>query len=103
MGLAVHSARDAAGLTLNDLAPLAGMTASSLSRSERGERDLAFAEVVAIANAVKIDVETLRSLAESFEREGVAQTHSKASALEKDLNELQRMAIEAVIEARAHA
>ena len=103
MGLAVQSARNAARFTLNDLASLAGMTTSSLSRSERGERDLGFSEVVAISNAVKIDVETLRSLAETFERDGAAQAHGKLSALEKDLNELQRLAFEAAVEARADA
>ena len=103
MGLAVRAARDAAGLTLNDLASIAGMTTSSLSRSERGERDLAFAEVVAIADAAKNDVETLRSLAETFERADAAKTQSKVTALSKDLNDLQRLAIEAAIEARAHA
>lgn len=100
VGLAVRAAREAAQLTLNDLAPLAGMTTTSLSRSENGLRDIEFAEAVAIANAVKIEVETLRTLAETFERAGAAKKAQKKSDLKDDLNELQRLAIEAAIEAR---
>lgn len=100
VGLAVRAARDAAQLTLNDLANMTGITLASLSRSENGLRDIEFAEAVAIANAAKIDVETLRTLAETFERAGAAKTAKKRSALEEDLNELQRLAVEAAIEAR---
>ena len=42
-------------------------------------------------------------LAETFERAGAMKTQNKVSALENDLNDLQRLAIEAAIEARAHA
>lgn len=98
MGLAVRAAREAARLTLNDLAQMTGITATSLSRSENGQRDIEFAEAVAIANAVKIDVETLRTFAETFERAGVAKKAQKMSDLEKDMNELQRAAVEAAIE-----
>ena len=100
VGLAVRAAREAARLTLNDLAPMAGMTITSLSRSENGLRDIEFAEVVAIANAAKIDIETLRTLAETFERAGAAKKVQRKSALAKDLNDLQRLAIEATIEAQ---
>jgi hypothetical protein len=48
-----------------------------------------------ISNAVKIDVKTLGSLAETFERAGAKKQQDKVSALEKDLNDLQRLAIEA--------
>jgi transcriptional regulator with XRE-family HTH domain len=98
VGLAVRSAREAAELTLNDLAKLTGMTVPSLSRSENGLRDLEFAEVVAIANAVKLNLETVRSLAETFEYAGSAETARKKSELERDLVVLQRSAIEAAIE-----
>lgn len=103
VGLAVRAARDAAGLTLNDLATMTGITASSLSRSETGQRDLAYTEVLAIADALKIDGEALRTLAETFERAGVENNQRQRDALARDLNDLQRLAIEAAIEARAFA
>lgn len=95
VGLAVRAARESARLTLNDLAQMTGITAASLSRSENGLRDIEFVEAVAIATAVKIEVETLRTFAETYELAGVAQ---KKSELEKDLNDLKRAAIEAAIE-----
>lgn len=105
IGLAVRAAREAAALTLNDLAGLTGLTQSTLSRTELGERDVAFAEVLAIAKAVKIDLEALLTLAETFERDGaatnLAQKRSAKDQLARDMNELQRLAIEAAIEARA--
>lgn len=101
LGLAVRAARDAAGLTLNDLAGIAGMTPSSLSRSENGLRDLSFEEAVAIAAAVHVDVQTLRTLAETFELEGVAEKSSAQAALKQDLYLLQRKAVEVAIEARS--
>lgn len=103
VGLAVRAAREAAGLTLNDLAGITGITLSSLSRSETGQRDLAFTEVLAISDGLKIDPETLRSLAETFERAGATKTQHKRDQLARDLNDLQRLAIEATIEARALA
>ena len=69
----------------------------------RAERDLAFTEVLAIASALKIDAETLRTLAETFERAGAAATQTKRDQLSRDLNDLQRVAVEAAIEARALA
>ena len=103
VGLAVRAAREAAGHTLKDLAGLTGISLSSLSRSENAERDLAFTEVLAIASALKIDAETLRTLAETFERAGAAATQTKRDQLSRDLNDLQRIAVEAAIEARALA
>lgn len=99
MGLAVRAAREAARLTLNDLAALTGITLSSLSRSENGQRDLAFTEVLEIAKALKVDAETLRTFAETFERAGVSKTTLKRDQLSRDLNDLQRLAIETALEA----
>ncbi len=100
LGMAVRTAREAAKLTLNDLAIATGLTQSSLSRSEIGQRDLAFTEVLAIAEVLKIEVSQLRDLAETFERDGVSEKAEKRDQLAHDLNELQRTAIEAAIEAR---
>jgi transcriptional regulator with XRE-family HTH domain len=103
VGLAVRAAREAAGLTLNDLAGLTGITLSTISRSETGQRDISFTEVLAISQALKISAETLRSLAETFERGGASETQHKRNQLFSDLNDLQRLAIEAAIEARTLA
>ena len=103
IGLAVRAARNAAGLTLKDLAVPAGMTISSLSRSENGERDMTFAEMTAIAAKVGIGIEDFRTLAETFERDGAASIAEGRKELARDLTELQRLAIEATIEARMTA
>ena len=100
LGLAVRAAREAAGYTLVDLAGATNLSVASLSRTENGLRDVEFAEVVAIAEAVKIDVEMLRSLAEAFERAGATTKSKSRSKLTEDLNELQRLAIEAAVEVR---
>lgn len=101
VGLAVRAAREAAGLTLNDLAGMVQMTTSSLSRTETGQRDLTFSEVAAIATAVQLGVEDFRTLAETYERDGTSSKHEAMSQLKRDLNQLQRLAVEAAIEARA--
>ncbi len=101
VGLAVRAAREAASLTLSDLAGAVGMTTASLSRSENGLRDLEFAEVVAIAEAVRIDVEWIQSLAETYERTDAGKKLRRKSELTEDLNDLRRLAIEAAIEARS--
>ncbi len=101
VGLAIRAARDAAGLTLKDLSGLTGVTLSSLSRTESGLRDVEFAELVAISNAVKIGVDDLRTMAESCELQGVAENHKQRTALEEELLKLQQLAIAAAIEARA--
>jgi transcriptional regulator with XRE-family HTH domain len=101
VGLAVRAAREAAKLTLTDLSGETNISVAALSRSENGLRDIEFAEAVSIAAATHIDVETLRTLAATFEREGAPAIARKKGRLDRDLNELQRVAIEAAIEVRA--
>ena len=96
--MAVKFAREKAGLTASDLAGQVGIDRSALSRVENGVRSLDFSEAVAIATAVKIDVEALRTYAETFEREGVDSKRTALREIEKDLNRLQRMAVETAIE-----
>lgn len=98
VGLAVRAVREAARLTLSDLAQEVGMTTASLSRTENGLRDIEFAEAVAISAAVRIELETLRTLAETFEHAGTAAAIQQKSQLQSDLRELQRAAIEAAVE-----
>ncbi|MFT7774035.1 helix-turn-helix transcriptional regulator [Roseateles sp.] len=97
MGLAVLAAREAAKLTAADLAKMAGITASSLSRTENGLRALELVEADAIAKAVGLDIPKLLSLAETFERDGAA---DRRSQLQRDLNALERLAYKAAIEAQ---
>lgn len=101
VGLAVRAAREAAGLTLKDLAGSTGITLNTLSRGELGERDIAFTELVNITKTLQIGVEDLLNLAENCERSGIAAIHDKRSELERDLLALQRLAIESAIEVRA--
>jgi len=101
LGLAVRAARDQAKLTLSDLSAQTGIPTSTLSKTENGLRALEFNEALAIANVCKIDVEVLRTLAETFEREGAHQKQSTRNELAADLNNLQRLAIESAISAKA--
>lgn len=100
VGQAFRAVREAAGLTLADLAGQVHINTSSLSRAETGQRDLTFAEVSAIASAVQIGVEDFRMMAEAYERDAAPQ-HQAFDDLKRDLNELQRQAVATAIEARA--
>ena len=100
VGQALRVARDTAGLTLADLAAVTSLTTSSISRTERGERDLAYTELVEVVEALKIDVEHFRQLAESHELLGAAEKKQQIDALATDLIKLQKAALEDVIEAR---
>jgi transcriptional regulator with XRE-family HTH domain len=101
VGLAVRAARAAARLTLKDLAGLTGIVLSTLSRTENGERDLAWTELLLVAEAVKIDPSRLHDLARNIEEKGAAEKQSQRNRLAEDLLELERLGIEAAIEARA--
>ena len=98
LGLAIRTARKAAGLTADELATRAGIDRSALSRTENGKRALEFDEALAIASVVGVDITAIRTLAETFEREGVAAKRDAQRTIENDLNQLQRAAIEAAIE-----
>lgn len=98
VGLAVRAARKAANITADSLSELSGIDRSSLSRTENGKRALEFDEAVTIASLLHIDVEALRTLAETFEREGAADKRKSLREIENDLNRLQRAAIETAIE-----
>lgn len=101
MGMAVRCMRDTAKLTLSQLSEATGIPVSSLSRTENGLRALDFAEAVAICEAVGLDVGALRLLAETFEREGVAEKQRAQAQLSKDLNDLQRLALQTAIAAHS--
>jgi transcriptional regulator with XRE-family HTH domain len=97
LGLAIRTSRELARLTLTDLSAVTGLPVSALSRAENGLRSIDFSEAVSIADALKVDLHVLRSLAETFEREGAADKALLKSQLRKELNDLQRLALEMVI------
>lgn len=101
VGLALRAAREAAKLILSDLSTQTGIATSMLSRTENGQRALEFAEAVAISAVLKIGVDDLRTLAETFEREGVPQKQEAMNKLQADLNALQRLAVETAIAVQA--
>lgn len=49
LGVALRRLREAAGLTLTDVAPHIGTDAGSLSRIERGQRDPSLKQLAALA------------------------------------------------------
>ncbi len=91
--MAVRAAREAVGLTLRDLAAVTSISHALLGRTELGERDLGYAEMLSIALALKTDERTLREFAMTFQRDGVQEARQQM----RDLNKAQRRAIEALI------
>lgn len=73
IGLAVKAAREALKLTANDLSKQAGISTSSLSRTENGFRGFDLEEAVAISEALGIKVQALVDLANEFEISGAAE------------------------------
>lgn len=97
VGLALRSARLAANMTAADLASRTALSASSISRTESGKRDLAFLEALAVSKVLGIEVSLLQDLAENFEREGAGKKAFRISELGEDLRQLQREAITTAI------
>jgi transcriptional regulator with XRE-family HTH domain len=77
------------------------MSVSALSRTENGQRDLTFSEVLALAEALRVTPDVLRDFAETFERAGALASREALDQHASDLNELQKLACEAAIEARS--
>ena len=99
IGLAIRGAREAAGLSLRRLAAEAGISPALLSRTELGERDVGYVELLSIAETLKIDEQTLRQFALTFERERLPHRQEKI----RKLNALQREAVATLIELEALA
>lgn len=85
-------------MTGADLSRAVGIAPSGLSRIENGGRSLEFSEAASMAEVLGIDVLQFLALAETFERHGAAVKRSK---LQSDLNNIERLAIEAAIEAHS--
>lgn len=101
LGLALRAIREAARMTLKDLSASTGIAVSSLSRSENGQRDLEFAEVVQVCETVGLDVLAFRMLAESIEEAGSSDIARKGDELKSELLALQQSALEAAVEVSA--
>ncbi|QXN74303.1 helix-turn-helix DNA binding domain protein [Gordonia phage ObLaDi] len=56
IGLALRSARVGAGMTQTELAERAGIDQATLSRIERGLRDLRYIEAVRLCEAMSVDL-----------------------------------------------
>lgn len=97
VGLAIRTAREQAGLTLRDLAGVTGISHALLGRTELGERDVGYLELLDIAAALKVDEPVLRELAQTFERDGLAARRHEQRQLARDLNQLQREAIKSLV------
>lgn len=78
LGIAVRLAREEKQMTSNDLALQAGMTPSSLSRSERGLRMLELDEALRVATTLGMTTNDLIEQAQRIEQSGVAKQHQQA-------------------------
>jgi DNA-binding XRE family transcriptional regulator len=73
IGNRLRTRRKEVGLSLTDLSRLSGSTASTLSHIERGTRDVKLSTLVALADALRVD---LADLVAPQEREAGTDTHS---------------------------
>jgi transcriptional regulator with XRE-family HTH domain len=69
VGLALRDVRESAGMTLVQLAEMLGITKSSLSRAELGERDIALQEFMALEDVTGVTYADFRTLVEHFAKE----------------------------------
>lgn len=59
IGYRLRSARKAQGLSLKELSRLSGATLPTLSHIERGTRDVKLSTLVALADALRVDLPSL--------------------------------------------
>lgn len=96
IGLALSHMRKAAGeLSLENVCDRVGtITVSTLSRSERAERDVTLSELTEIGRELHFGLPEFFKLAETFEREIEAErTGQPMSELKADLNRAMRTAL----------
>lgn len=67
IGNAIHEFRKRAGLTLHELGERSGISHTSISRYERGQREPRLKAVQSIADALGITVEEIMALAKALE------------------------------------
>jgi transcriptional regulator with XRE-family HTH domain len=92
LGMAIRALREASGATVHALASKTGIPQTLLSRTELGERDVGYLELLMIAEAINADEITLRNLAMKFAAHGAVEARQQR----RDLNMAQRRAIEEV-------
>jgi hypothetical protein len=80
IGRHIRRIRHARNKSLRVIAGLAGMGKSTLHRIEHGQRDLTLSEIVALANALKIDPSTLIRLPILAPTNGPTDTATRAAA-----------------------
>ncbi|AXI45516.1 XRE family transcriptional regulator [Sulfitobacter sp. SK012] len=81
IGDRLRTRRKEVGLSLTELSRLSGSTASTLSHIERGTRDVKLSTLVALADALRID---LADLLTPQEREAGTDSHSAISGYDLD-------------------
>ncbi len=81
IGKRLRTRRREVGLSLTDLSRLSGSTASTLSHIERGTRDVKLSTLVALADALRID---LADLVAPQGREASSDTHSSIDGYDLD-------------------
>ncbi len=74
IGSAIRIAREEAKFTLEQVAAKSGITTSTLSRTEQGERDVSFIEVLTLVEIFGITELTLREYAQRIEKQCKSKT-----------------------------
>jgi transcriptional regulator with XRE-family HTH domain len=84
IGLAIRTARQAMGYSLREMSELTGIAHAMLSRTELGERDVGYVELLVILGALETDELTLREYADAFARDGMAGVRENLRALKRE-------------------
>jgi len=101
IGLAVRAARQAARISLTELAKRTDINISALSRVETGLRGLEFVEAIALAKELHVSLDHFKDLANTYEKIGVPEKIIKNRQLMNDLRQVHQLAILTAIEASA--
>lgn len=100
IGLAVKSARIAAGISAKQLAERCRLTASALSKIESGRQALGFAEAAEVCSVLGIRIDHLAALSREV-APFAAETANVREQLRAELQELQKKTIRAAIAVQA--
>lgn len=99
IGLAVKAARQAAHLSLSELAQKTEINISSLSRVESGLRALDFSEAIVLAKELRVNLDHFKDLAKTYEENGTVEKIIKNRDLINALKKAHQLAILTAIEA----
>jgi transcriptional regulator with XRE-family HTH domain len=99
LGLAIKTLRDQARMSANDLALQAGMTPSSLSRTENGFRQVELAEATLIAEALGAKVDDVVRIAREVQSSGIVKQRERAMAeLHRSMAQVKEAAVAVMAE-----